>query len=103
MLPIFCCRTNPRLASVHKQVSLRWSKYDRTGAEVSDFLTAVSNSSFQVNSCFVLRSGRNSASNVAILGVLADSWFTRLMKDRRSVRLPGVGNSAIVWIMDGSI
>lgn len=52
------------------------SKYDRTGAEVNDFLTfvkAVSNSSFHVYSFFVLRSGRNGVSNVAILGVLADS------------------------------
>ena len=46
------------------------------GTDVSDFLTFVKaalNSSFQAYSCLVLRSGRNGASNVAIVGVLAES------------------------------
>ena len=46
------------------------------GADVSDFLMfakAASNSSVQVYSFLVLRSGRNGASKVAMVGVLADS------------------------------
>lgn len=109
VLPVFCWKTKPRpwrLASVQRRVSFSGSKYDRMGADVSDFLTfakAASNSSFQVYSFLVLRSGRNGASKVAMVGVLADSWFTRPMKDRRSVRLAGVGNSVIARVIDGSI
>lgn len=62
-----------RLASVHRRVSLPGSKYDKMGADVSDFLTAASNSSFQAYSCLVLKRGRNGDNNVAIVGVLADS------------------------------
>ena len=53
MLSVFCWRMKPRpwqLASVHRRVSLPESKYDRMGADVSDFLTfvnAVLNLSFQ--------------------------------------------------------
>ena len=46
------------------------------GAEISDFLMfakAASNSSFQVYSYFVLRSGRSGASKVAMVGVLTDN------------------------------
>lgn len=46
------------------------------GAEISDFLMfakAASNSSFQVYSFFVLRSGHNGAIKVAMVGVLADN------------------------------
>ena len=61
---------------MYRRVSLPGSNYDRMGADVNDFLTlvkAVSNASFQVYSFLVLRSGRNGASSVAIVGVLADS------------------------------
>ena len=58
---------------MQRRVSLSWSKYDKMGADVSDFLTfakAASNSSVQVYSFLVLSSGRNGA---AMVGVLADS------------------------------
>ena len=109
VLPVFCWRTKLRpwrLASVQRRVSLCWSKYDKIGADVSDFLTfakAASNSSVQVYSFLVLRSGCNGASKVAMVGVFADSWFIRPMKDRRSVRFAGVGNSVIAWVIDRSI
>ena len=38
-----------------------------------------------------------------MVGMLADSWFTRPMKDQRSVLFAGVGNSVIAWVIDGSI
>ena len=61
---------------MQRQVSLSWSKYDNIGADISDFLTfakAASNSSVQVYSFLVLRSGHNGASKIAMVGVLADS------------------------------
>ena len=44
-----------------------------------------------VNSFFVLSSGRSGASSPATDAVLAESWLTRPKKERRSVRLVGVG------------
>ena len=61
---------------MQRRVSLSWSKYDKIGADVSDFLTfakAASNSSVQVYSFLVLKSGCNGASKVAMVGVIADS------------------------------
>ena len=39
-------------------------------------------------------------SSPASAAVLADSWLARLTKDRRSVRLVGVGNLAIASVID---
>ena len=61
---------------MQRRVSLSWLKYDKMGADISDFLTfakAALNSSVQVYSFLVLRSGRNGASQVAMVGVLANS------------------------------
>ena len=104
--PTFCWRTNPspwRLASVHNLVGLFGSKYDSVGAEVSDsfaLMNAWSSSDDQVNSFFVLRRGRRGVSSPASVAVLADSWFARPTKDRRSVRLVGVGNLAMASMID---
>ena len=35
--------------------------------------------------------------------VLEESWFTRPIKERRSVQLEGVGKSAIASVIEGSI
>ena len=61
---------------MQKRVSFSWLKYDNMGADISDFLMfakTASNSSVQVYSFLVLRSGHNGASKVAMVGVLADS------------------------------
>ena len=79
VLPVFCWRTKQRpwwLVPVHRRVSLPGSKYDKMGADVSDFLTllkAASSTSFQAYSFLVLRSGRSGVSNAAMVGVLADN------------------------------
>ena len=78
--------------------SLLGSKYDSVGADMSDYFALVnasSSSEDQINSFFVLRRGRSGASSPASASVLADSWFVRPTKDRRSVRLAGVGN----WLL----
>ena len=78
--PVFCCRTKPspcQLASVHKRVSLLWSKYDNTGADVNDFFTfmkAASNSLFQMYSFFVRRSGCDGTTRAAMLWLVY--WLT---------------------------
>ena len=61
------------------------------------------NSSDQMNSFFVRRSGRRGAMSVARADVLDESWFTSPMNERRSVLLDGSGNLAIACVMEGSI
>ena len=65
------------------------------------FAKATLNSFVQVYLFLVLKSGCNGVSKYAMVGVLADSWFTMPMKDQRSVRFAGVGNSVIAWVIDG--
>ena len=109
MPPCCCWRTKPRpwrLASVHRRVDLVGSKYDSVGADVSDSLTvrnAVSNSSDQMNSFLVLRSGRRGARRLATIAVVEESWLTSPTNDRRSVRLAGVGKLVMAWTMEGSM
>ena len=88
---------------MHNLVGLFGSKYNSVGAEVSDSFTlmnAWSSSDDQVNSFFVLRRGHRGVSSPASVAVLADSWFVRPTKDRRSVRLVGVGNLAMASMID---
>ena len=64
------------LATVHRQVSIPGSKYDRMGADVNDFLTLVKLFRMprsRYTRFLVLRSGRNGASRVAMVDVLAVS------------------------------
>ena len=56
-----------------------------------------------MNSFFVLRSGRNGARSPARADVLADNWFASPKKDRKSVRLEGVGNIDIAVVIELSI
>ena len=82
------------------------SKNERVGADVSDCFAVVnawSCSLDHVNSFFVLSSGRSGASSPATDAVLAESWLTRPKKDRRSVRLVGVGKLDIASVIDLSV
>ena len=94
-----CWRVKPspwRLASVHRRVGL--GKYARVGADVREALAALkacSKSSDQTISFLVRRSGRRGDSRVATVAVAEDSWLTIPMKERWSVRLAGVGKSAM--------
>ena len=104
----FCCRIKPRpclLASVQRHVGLLVSKNANVGATVSDCL-ALSNawscSVAQVKSFLVLRRGRSGARSPATALVLAESWFARPMKERRSVRFDGVGNLDIASVIEVS-
>ena len=107
--PVFCCNTNPRpcrLASVQRRVGLSGSKKEIVGADVRDcFAVTKAWSRFgdQVNSFFVLSKGRSGASRPARVAVLAESWFARPKKERRSVRFVGVGNSDIASVIDWSM
>ena len=88
---------------MHNLVGLLGSKYDSVGAEVSDsfaLVNAWSSLDDQLNSFFVLRRGRRGVSSPASVAVLADSWFARPTKDRRSVRLVGVKNLAMASMID---
>ena len=108
-LSFYCCKTKPRpclLASVHRCVGRLGSKNERVGAVVSDSLAirnAQSWSEDQRKSLFVLRRGWSSANRVAMESVLAESWFANPKKERRSVRLTGVGNLDIASVTDRSI
>ena len=76
------------------------------GAETSDVLIVLkawSNSSDYTNSFFVLKSGRSGDNRSDMLDVDDDSWLTTPMKERRSVRLVGVGKLSIACVIDGSI
>ncbi len=72
--PIFCCSMNPRpwrLASVHRHVSLFWSKKDRMGAVVRDCFVvanAWSSSGDYRNSFLVLSRDRRGANRPATVG-----------------------------------
>ena len=63
-------------------------------------MNAWSISDDQVNSFFVLSRGRRGVSSSASVALLADSWFARPTKDRRSVRLVGVGNFSMASMID---
>ena len=41
---------------------------------------------------FVLSKGRNGSKSCATVSILEDNWLTKPKKDRRSLRLAGVGN-----------
>ena len=100
-----CCKTNPRpslLASVDNCVGLEISKYARVGAVVSDcraLLNACLCSVAHMKSFFVLRRGLRGASSLATESVLAESWFTSLKNERRSVRFDAVGNLSMACVM----
>ena len=51
---------------------------------------------------FVLNSGRSGSNSSAILSVLVDSWLANPKKDRRSVRVAGVGNFMIASVISVS-
>ena len=106
---VFCCRTKPRpclLASVHRRVGLLASKKASVGAVMRDSLAVENARSWsvdQMKSFFVLRRGRSGAKSAATVSVLAKSWLTSPKKERRSVRLVGVGNLAIASVNDWSM
>ena len=77
------------------------SKYDNVGADTRDSFTALSNSSDHVHSFLGQSSGRRGDSSLATATVLADSWLSKPMKERRSVWLAGVGKFAMVCVMAG--
>ena len=86
-------------------MGLSGSKYDRVGACVRDCLVssnAAWNSSDHIKSFLVLRRGLNGLRMWAMVLVLADSWLASPMKERRSVRLDGVGKLAMASAMWGS-
>ena len=107
--PVFCCNTNPRpcrLASVQRRVGLPGSKKEIVGTDVRDrfaVMNAWLRSGDQVNSFFVLNRGCSGANSPARVAVLAESWFARPKKARRSVRFAGVGNFEMASVMDWSM
>ena len=54
----------------------------------------------QMKSFFVLRRGRSGISKEETVLVEVDNWFTNPKKDRRSVRLVGVGKFEIASVID---
>ena len=90
------------LTSVWRRVSLVVSKYARVGEEVSTFLAYAKASLWGCahrNLFRVLSNGRSGANTFAMSLVLEESWLTRPKKERRSVRMLGVGNCAIASVM----
>ena len=100
---------NPRpclLASVHSCIGLRLSKNDRIGLDMSDTLV-VRNAWLCLadhrNLFLVRRRGWSGASRLAAVSVNANSLLVNPKKNWGCVQLLGVGNLAIVSVMDGSI
>ena len=97
--------TNPIpnvLASVRRRVSLVVSRNANVGENVSAFFAFVKASSWgwaHRKSFRVLSSGLSGDNISAIFLVLDASWFTRPMKERRSVWLLGVGSCAMASMM----
>ena len=84
-------------------MGLSRSNNETVGADVSACLAlenTCSRSGDHVNSFFVLSSGRRRAKKLANVAVLAESWFARPKKARRSVRFPGVGKLVIASVID---
>ena len=82
------------------------SKKETVGADVRAFLAVVnawSRSGNHVNSFFVLSNGRMGANRLVSIAVLADSWFARPKKTRRSVRFAGVKKLEIASVIDLSV
>ena len=50
----------------------------------------------------MLRRGLSGVNNVATVLILEDNWLTSPKKERKSVRLVGMGNCDIASVMDWS-